>query len=501
MTDSANPPDSHALALQEQAKSLLDLATADRRAAELAFEKLGFDAQLETALALNGDTLHEWLMLSTDFTELVRALPPEHLHQAVRLIGEEDALDLLQAASSEQMQQLTDIEWYTEGRLDRKKVRHWCELLMQLNEDEADQALQGLDVNAIAHFLRPTVQPAIDKDNLLLALHLNQRWLFTPEDLICRDELSRRLLAYLYSVDRDLFGDVLALLIGEDDDIVEADMHAGREDRLIKRGFPALAEAEFLLEIVNASAYGISWPKMPEAVARASSPESDSENQRSCPEVYGQDAHATTALQAQPRSHTPFLLHALAWGRARGDLGERTEREFIKESATLANSLLLAHTKDSGKPELRSEALLAVQVLASVGLEAIALGQLPIAVERLKSLELRELFQLGWSLTREVAKDAWLLAMDERIEQAGLQRNLKWLPASIRQAVRDAEDLMSWHRIAATATSPTAESTPVPDPVAALQSAKALPELLTWPRLVRLRWAVWQAQTVLAGKS
>ena len=487
MTSSEPPPDNYALALQEKAKSLLDLATADRRAAELAFEKLGFDTQLETALALTGDTLHEWLMLSTDFTELVRALPPEHLHQAVRLIGEEDALDLLQAASSEQMQQLTDIEWYTEGRLDRKKVRHWFELLLLLNEDEADQALQGLDLNAVAQYLRPNVKPAVDKDNLLLALHLNQRWLFTPEDMYCRDDLARRILDYLYAVDRDLFGDVLGLIVGEDSDIVEADMHAGREDRLIKRGFPALAEAEFLLEIVNASAYGISWPKMPQD---------------------GDTLPAeTTALQAQTRNQTPFLLHALAWGRARGDLGERTEREFIKESAGLANSLLLAHTKDSGKPELRSESLLAVQVLASIGLEAIALGQLPLAVERLKSLELRELFQLGWSLTREVAKDAWLLAMDERIEQAGLQRNLKWLPASVREAVRESEDLMSWRRIAATAAAATSESAPadapapVADPSLLLAPPKPPPELLTWPRLIRLRWAVWQAQNVLAGKA
>jgi hypothetical protein len=483
MTDSvdSNPSsDPHALVLQQQAKSLLDLASTDRRAAELAFEKLGFDTQLDTALTLTGDTLHEWLMLSTDFTELVRALPPEHLHQAVRLIGEEDALDLLQAASSEQMQQLTDIEWYTEGRLDRKKVRHWFELLLQLNEDEADQALQGLDLNAVAQYLRPNVKPAVDKDNLLLALHLNQRWLFTPDDMYCRDDLARRILDYLYAVDRDLFGDVLGLIIGEDEDIVEADMHAGREDRLIKRGFPALAEAEFLLEIVNASAYGITWPKMPQD---------------------GESVPAeTTALQSQARARTPFLLHALAWGRARGDLGERTEREFIKESAALANSLLLAHTKDSGKPELRPESLLAVQVLASVGLEAIALGQLPIAVEKLKAFELRELFQLGWSLTREVAKDAWLLAMDERIEHAGLQRNLKWLPSGVREAVREAEDLMSWRRIAATAAAATSESAPdssaIPD-----SPPKPPPELLTWPRLVRLRWGVWQAQNVLAKKA
>lgn len=454
--DNASQPTGE-IQLQQEAQTLLKLAEADRRSAELAFEKLGFDRQLETALALTGDELHEWLMLSGDLTELVRALPPEHLHQAVRLIGEEDALALIQAASSEQMQQLTDIEWFTEGKLDHKKVRRWLELLMQLNEDECDQALQGVDANALAHFLRNKVKPAIDRDNLLLALHLNQRYLFTPDDLETRDDLSRRFMDFLYAVDRDLFGEMLALLVGEEEDVVEADMHAGREDRLLKRGFPALAEAEFLLEMVNASAYGISWP--------SSFAQEDSGTRAL---THGRDAHAT-----------PFLLSALAWGRASGALGERTEREFVKESAALANSLLLAHSKDAAKPENKTHALLAVQVLSSIALEAVALGSLPVAVEKLKALELRELFRLGWSLTREVARDAWVLAMDDRIGRAGLERNLKWLGDDLREAVLDAEDMMSWSRIATTASG-------APDA-----------KLLTWTRLCRLRHAVDAAQAKL----
>jgi len=468
MNESSN--ESSQLAPIEQAQALLDLAGKDRRAAELAFEKLGFERQLETALALGGDQLHEWLRLSDDLTELVRALPPEHLHAAVRLIGEEDALDLLQAASSEQMQQMTDIEWFTEGRLDHKKVRRWVELLMELNEDEADQALQGLDLNAIAQFLKRKVRPAVDKDNLLLALHLNQRFLFTPEDLETHDDLIEKFLNYIYAVDRDLFGELLGLLIGEDDEIVENDMYAGREDRLIKRGFPALAQAEFLLEMIKASDYGIQWPQ-PSAVLS---------EQRE--------------LVAQEKARVPFLLHALAWGRASGALGERTEREFIKESAALGNSLLLAHTRDSGNPEFRAEALLAVQVLTAVALEALAFGDMTIAVEKLKSHELRELFQIGWSITREVAKDAWLLNMDERIERAGFARNLKWLPAGVRAMVLDAEDLMSWRRIAATAKR-AGESGEGGETV--MKDG----ELLTWPRLCRLRYAVWQAQNEMSDRA
>jgi hypothetical protein len=92
---------------------------------------------------------------------------------------------------------------------------------------------------------------------------------------------------------------------------------------------------------------------------------------------------------------------------------------------------------------------------------------------------LRELFRLGWSLTREVARDAWVLAMDDRIGRAGLERNLKWLGDDLREAVLDAEDMMSWSRIATTA------------------SGEPDAKLLTWPRLCRLRHAVDMAQAKL----
>jgi hypothetical protein len=179
------------------------------------------------------------------------------------------------------------------------------------------------------------------------------------------------------------------------------------------------------------------------------------------------------------------LLHALAWGRASRKFGERTEREFIRESAALANSLLLAHSKDTGDPELKSEALLAVQVLGSIGLEAVSLENLSVATEKLKAFELRELFRLGWSLAREVTRDAWLLALDNRIRRAKLQRNLRWLPPHLRQAVLEAEDLMSWRQIAATAHPKS-------------KDAPKRKELLTWRRLCRLRWAVSQAREMLA---
>ncbi|MCK6474093.1 MAG: DUF6178 family protein [Planctomycetes bacterium] len=465
------PPDPEAVGgngsapLVARAKELLDLAKRDRRAAEAAFVDLGFEAQQETALALQGDELQEWLFLSEDCTDLVRSLPPEHLHRAIKLIGEEDALILLKAGSSLQLQAMMDIELFTDNRLDFKKMRRWVELLLELPEDEADEALAALDPNALATYLRRYVRPLVDKDNMLLALHLNQRYLFTPDDLECRDHLCERFVRYLYAVDRDLFGEALELLVGEEEDIVEADLYAAREDRLLRRGFPAVAAAEHLLELIDAAAYGVQWPK-PKA-----------------------QAAATGVALEHTGPAAPFLLHAMAWGRAKKALNERTERAFIKEAADLANLLLLAHTKDPMDPKVKHEALAAVQVLASIGLEAVTSGHLPAATEALKALELRELFQIGWSLAREVARDAWSMAIDSRISAGKLGRNLSWLPADLRSQVLEAEDYMSWREIAATAR-PGAE-------VAA--EGRRPRELLGWPRLCRLREGVVRARAALEG--
>ena len=469
------------------AKDLLTLADQDRRAAEEAFEKLGFDAQSETALALQGDDLQEWLLLSSDCTDLVRALPPEHLHQAIKLIGEEDALALLAGASSAQMQALMDIEWFTEGQLDRRKVRKWIELLMTLNEDEADEAMQGLDPNALALFLKKYVQPKVSRDQLLLAIHMQQHYLFTPDDLDTHDDLIERFLTYLYAVDRDLFGEVLELIVAEDDQILEADTYGGREDRLIKRGFPVLAKAEHLLETLNVAPYGVAWPSLGAAKVSGS----------------------TEIMRQGPAA--PFLLSVLAWARAKGEMGERTERVFIKEAAELSNSLLIAHAKNPGEPNVKRDALAAVQVLASVGLEAVSHSNVITATEQLKALELTELFRIGWSLTRYVTREAWALAGDPRLERPGLGRDLKWLSEPLRAAVLEAELLMSWREIAATmgvrAEGETvdedeeAEEPEITDTqVEKLLEESAKPngqrkyELLTWPRLCRLKQAVDRAK-------
>jgi len=472
-----------------QAKDLLALAEHNRRAAEEAFEQLGFDKQSETALVLQGDDLQEWLLLSSDCTDLVRALPPEHLHHAIKLIGAEDALALLAGASSAQMQALMDIEWFTEGQLDRRKVRKWIELLMTLNEDEADEAMQGLDANALALFLKKYVQPKVSREQLLLALHLQQHYMFSPDDLDTHDDLIERFLVFLYAVDHDLFGEVLELIVAEEDQILEADTYGGREDRLIKRGFPVLAKAEHLLETLNVAQYGVAWP------SPVASPSSSS----------------TEIVRQGPA--TPFVLSVLAWARAQGAVGERTERAFIKEVAELANSLLIAHAKNPGEPNVKRDALAAVQVLASVGLEAVSRGNIIAATEQLKALEMSELFRIGWSLTRYVTREAWALASDPRLERLGLGHDLSWLSAPLRTAVLEAELLMSWREIAATMGVRSADETGAEDEdedaetpdttdtqVEKLLAESAQPkgqrtfELLTWSRLCRLKQAVERAK-------
>ena len=465
-----------------QAKNLLSLAETDRRAAEDAFEKLGFDTQRETALALQGEDLQEWLMLSTDLTDLVRSLPPEHIHDAIKLLGEEDALELIAAASSEQFQAMLDIEWFSEGELDRKKVRRWLELMMELKEEEADQAMQAIDPNALALFLKPLVRPTVSKDYLLLALHMNQHYLFTPEDLQTNDDLVERFLRYLYSVDRDYFGQMLELLVTEEKDILAGDMYAGREERLMQRGFPALAKAEALLTVIDPSHYGVRWPKRPGAEES--------------------DQASSTAIRTKAQS-TPFLLSALAWGRAKGELNDRTERAFIQEAADIANGLLLAHAKNPSERGVKKEALLAVQVLSSIGLEAVTDSNIQVAAARLKEMDLYELFKLGWSINRLVSQEAWNLVRGNRSEKRGLSgpgedpiKVPPWMPEHVWDLVLCADELFNWHAVAATGAAAGKsdflgeERNSEYEPVALRKTQ----DLLTWPRMVRLRWAVDEAR-------
>ncbi|MCZ7646272.1 MAG: DUF6178 family protein [Planctomycetota bacterium] len=450
--------DAHPLAAR--AREILNLSKTDLRAAESAFELMGFEAQLDTALALEGDELQDWLLLAEDCTELVRALPPEHLHHSIRLIGAEDALSVLQAASSGQLQALLDVEFYTDHKLDRKKVRRWVELLLELNPDEADEALQGLDGFAIATYLRRYVASALRDEQIQLALQMKQVHLVTPDRLLIADDLAGRFAKFLHDEAPDLYEEILERIFLDDPRDVRSDMYAGREERMEARGFPARERAEALLHPVDLEPYAIAWP---EAEAGA----------------------ATAALATSAAPAGPFLAQALAWGRARGELGEKTERAFIKEAAEIANMLLLAHTRDPGEPQAKKEALAAVQVVGSAGLEAVTSGHLPAATEALKSMDLLELFRLGWTLIRSVARPAWEMAADPRLEDAQDGDGPKWLGRELRDAILEAEILMDWRQLAAGAL-PASERDPDRPPP---------PPLLSWPRLAALHLRVEAART------
>ncbi|MBE7464015.1 MAG: hypothetical protein HS116_11090 [Planctomycetes bacterium] len=452
MKPDSDAPDEHALAAQ--AKDLLALSKTDVRAAELAFAHLGYDRQLQTALVLHGDDLQDWLLLAEDCTDLVRALPPEHLHHSIRLIGEEDALSILKAASSEQLKALLDIEFYTDNRLDRKKVRRWIELLLELGGDEADEALQGVDTFAIAAFVRRYVRAALRDDNIVLALQMKQHHLITPDQLQIADDLVERFLSFVDDFAPEVYGEILERVFLDDPKAVASDMYAQRDDRLAARGFPGQERADRLLVPVDLGAYEFAW-------GTADAPA------------------AASADLARTREAAPFMIQVLAWGRAQGELGEKTERAFIKETAEVANMLLLAHARDAGDPQAKKEALAAVQVLGSVGLEAVASGHVPAAVEALQRMDVEELFRLGWTLTRSVAKPAWQLTADPHMDDID-SRPPAWLPAGARDALLEAELLMDWRQVAASAL-PAAErhpDRPTPGP------------MLTWPRLRRLRAAV-----------
>ena len=462
-----------ASALAARARELLSLAEVDRARAERAFEKLGFEAQLATSKALTGDDLQEWLLLSEDCSELVRSLPPEHLHHAIRLIGAEDALAILNAASSEQLQAIFDIEWYTDGDLDPKKVRKWLELLMELNETEADRCLANLDVYGLAMYLKKYVKlpPGDEGQTMVLALHTNQGWMIDNEQLMIRDDLVRNFMRFVQQLDNALFIEILYVLFCEDERSADMAAFGLREDRLLRRGFPVLAQAEALLVPVDLRPYDLAWARPEKPPAATPSTEGTPPEQAAPPAT-----PEPAPLEKAHDSSVPFLLHALAWGRRREMLGEKTEYATIKEAADLANSLLIAHAKDPGEPGVKTEALASVQVLASLALECVSRGNVNVAVEQLKRMDLTELFRVGWTLARQVTSDAWALTHKPKFQNVA---------EPLRVLVNEASDLMSWRQIARTA-----------DPNG-VNASGAKVELLTWRRLSRLKSAVDDVKKVV----
>ncbi|MBX5482779.1 MAG: hypothetical protein IRZ16_13200 [Myxococcaceae bacterium] len=304
--------------------------------------------------------------------EIIRAMPAADLYYALQEVGLADYPEIVQLASPAQFRTFIDLGAWTRDRIDPHQVLTW--LRAARGDDEADlyAKVDALDVEVLEFMLRafttvhdleanPDVNPEgvtleTPEGKYLIELHVEGVELAALrqliQDLIARNPLEtvRFLEATRWEVPTEL----------------EETAYRFRSARLEDLGFPPLEEAMALFAFRDPDKVGWTPPPAP--------------------------ATNETALST-PSQRVDYLDAALR------DLSPQERENFDQELRALANAALVAEIQDPGDLDAVRRVGEMTRDYLSLGLEHLTRGAPQLAMECVRDLEARKIFQVGFSLT------------------------------------------------------------------------------------------------------
>jgi len=320
------------------------------------------------------------LLDERDAKAAVRALPIQLLYQTIAEVGLADSTELVQLASSEQFRALVDLGGWDRDRLNPLETLTWLRAARGDDPDEFFRKLRAVDLEVVELILRALTvihdrdeDPDVDPQGVTVE---------TPEGKYL---IELRVEGAPMAALRTLINDFIAqdpfqasrlfeAVRWEVPTEMEETAHRFRTGRLQDLGFPPLDEAMAIYAWVDP---GPLAPPAPEGLKRA-----------------GGDARPDYLGEA---------LRALPQG----------EREVLEEELRLLiNSALVADAADPGELEDLRRVGEQTRDYLSLGFELLT-GQDPArAVAAVAEHPLKEIFQVGFSLTLQLKRKADRLSRD-----------------------------------------------------------------------------------------
>lgn len=380
---------------------LLELESADSRAAEALWHGLSQAERLRVVLAARGKQRERLITLAADSAALTQALAVDEFAATALELGPDDAGALIELSSDEQLTYLLDLTGWQAERFAPARYEAWLPLIVQAGPERMLRWLASTDLEVLSLLMGHWVRVA--------------KWLPSQDEQEPPDDLPEFTLDGVYYIDfpraeeRDLLVQVLTALRSEQPqrfrEVMEAMLWEGaanlaeqadrwRAGRLADHGFPGRLEA---LEL---------WAR----------PAPDERDWRGLPE---KDA---LGFMAEAPARSDAVLEMLPPGGGLPALAGRLSgraREMLKaELVYIANCGAMALDADPADPEAVARAAQESLGLVNLGLAVLSNGdeaeaaaivaRLPLAaLARRGALQVRQLNRRAWELMRE----GWLAGL------------------------------------------------------------------------------------------
>jgi len=358
------------------------------------FLNLPFQEKLEFLYGLPARQKRDLILSAPEAERLVQSFSPETLFYTLKEIGSADASDLLSLALPEQVKSLFDLDCWNKDRPNFRRMREWIESLAEAGRIRMADSLMELDMEIVALLLRGYIKvhrlddPSLSEDppsNRYVQFDEHYLIEFVRNDDITSaigdflEEAFEREYKYFAGLLEEVYWGVQAEL--------EEQAYQFRRARLSDRGFPDYYEAQDVFAYINPAEF-IAIRDRHEKPSRAELLDDT--------EVVPPDAAPAIA-----DGDNTLLNAALTAGFA-----AEGKRQLRSEMAMVSNQVLVARSVDFGDLDAVREAVATTHNYLNLGLEHLAGGDLPNAIEHLRDTHLKLLFRLGVSLTIDLRKSA-----------------------------------------------------------------------------------------------
>ena len=322
----------------------------------------------------------------------VRNMAHVDLYWVVKKIGEEDALPVLQMASSAQWEFLLDLEVWKKDRLDLRQATAWIGRLLQADPDRLVRWLLSEGEYFTYFYLSRNLQVEFkSKDEMhdveegfitLDGIHYMR--ILDPE----HEEVLRNLLQHIASKDYARYHAILMGLSGVAPAEVEEEMYRRRNVRLSEDGFLPYEEA---ISVYTALKKDLLKKKPSPPVVDSRPSQEDRPEAPLMPILHLSENHLM--MEAMRKSGDPLLLNRIAL-----------------EFAGLCSQVFSAEGLSENTPEALVQTVRKAAGYVNVALERWSGGDLALCERVLRENPLLDLFRSGFSLALEVRweTEQWL---------------------------------------------------------------------------------------------
>jgi hypothetical protein len=319
--------------------------------------------------------------------ELVQAMAEEELYLTFKEVGDQEWLPLVELASPEQRQYVTDLDFWQKDEFNQERALDWVALLQGAGLAALKTWLRETDPELICLILKKWVRVHMwdrqqDSEEPPFFSLDQVYYLEFAEPL--REKALKRFLTALAEDDLAFYHQILENIAWHTDADFEDYLLQFRAARLAEKGFPDLEEAHAVYAPLSPERF-----RSMEAAGTLATP-TPPQDARLAPEY---------ALVRQPED---TLFRA-----AMGEVREPRDLERLKrELAALANRVLVADGKTPEDVAAVEGSLGKVAGYISIGLERLVSWDVPRAGELLARAPLTSLFQVGFDGVLRVQQQA-----------------------------------------------------------------------------------------------